>query len=90
MREARHIAHVMSAEPASGATSAHSSQAAADRRALHSAGRELSDVSENRTAADSHTGDAQPEHATGGWGVVIHPLTTLVSRAGQVCVSFKI
>ena len=38
----------------------------------------------------SHTGDAQPEHAIGGWGVVIHSLTTLVSRAGQVCVSFKI
>ena len=38
----------------------------------------------------SHTGDAQPEHATGGWGVVIHPPTTLVSRAGQVCVPFKI
>ena len=36
------------------------------------------------------TGDAQPEHATGDWGVVIHPLTTLVSRAGQVCVPFKI
>ena len=40
--------------------------------------------------ADPHTGDAQPEHATGGWGVVIHPPTTLVSRAGQVCVPFKI
>ena len=33
---------------------------------------------------------AQPEHATGEWGVVIHPPTTLVSRVGQVCVPFKI
>ena len=40
--------------------------------------------------ADPHTGDAQPEHATGGWGVVIHPPTTLVSRAGQVCVPFGV
>ena len=61
-----------------------------DRRALHSAGRELSDVSENRAGACSHTGDAQPEHATGGWGAVMRPPTTLVSSAGQVCVPFKI
>ena len=62
----------------------HGQESASRRR------RELSDHSKNRAGACSHTGDAQPEHATGGWCAVMRIPTTLVSSVGQVCVPFKI